>query len=585
MLDENEYRTIGKYEIVGPLGRGSMGMVYKGRDPEIGRLVAIKTLRKILPTNLQSADVTLERFRNEARSAGNLRHPNIITIFEVGRDGDTPFIVMDYVNGQGLDSVLEHEGRLSTARVLRILNQIAQGIDYAHSKHVIHKDIKPANIFLDASDNVFILDFGIATIAESFEEGIAAGGPALGTPGYMSPEQILSERLDHRADLFSLAIMAFECFAGQRPFPGKTFTEVIGNILNAKPLSLTQIAPGFPLALEAEFERALSKDKSQRFNSAQGMIEAFTQALGGPGSRAPGRNSAAIKSGGLRPNWEGEAASMTAELPSALGQSLKSGFSVPSAGDAARISNVGARPSSSLRAPDTMQQSSVLAEVRSSPIQTVTFILAALAVVLAGVLYSMIVRRNSGKTEPMITHLAGQLADAKPPDPDAEPAIEKVEFASSSQASISSIESPKVIVSDKELLGILLTAQSSEESLIRALREGALRQIPKFVDACIKPLQHDSYVVRIEAIKAVAAVGGANSTGALLPMLEDYDPLVRGHAAKALGNLGDRRALEALSERMVSEDLAEVKRAMRLAIDRINSGLIAPNAGQSDQLK
>jgi HEAT repeat protein len=140
-------------------------------------------------------------------------------------------------------------------------------------------------------------------------------------------------------------------------------------------------------------------------------------------------------------------------------------------------------------------------------------------------------------------------------------------------------------VSDNELLGILLTAQSSEESLIRALREGALRQIPKFVDACIKPLQHDSYVVRIEAIKAVAAVGGANSTGALLPMLEDYDPLVRGHAAKALGNLGDRRALEALSERMVSEDLAEVKRAMRLAIDRINSGLIAPNAGQSDQLK
>lgn len=585
MLDENEYRTIGKYEIVGPLGRGSMGMVYKGRDPEIGRLVAIKTLRKILPTNLQSADVTLERFRNEARSAGNLRHPNIITIFEVGRDGETPFIVMDYVDGQGLDSVLEREGRISTPRVLRILHQVAQGIDYAHSRNVVHKDIKPANIFLDAAENVFILDFGIATIAESFEEGIAAGGPALGTPGYMSPEQILSERLDHRTDLFSLAIMAFECFTGQRPFPGKTFTEVIGNILNAKPLSLTQIAPDFPLALEAEFEKALSKDKSQRFSSAHGMIEAFSNALGGmtTGGRGPGRNSAAIKSQSFRPNWEGEAASMTAELPPGVVQSLKGGVSAPSASDALRHRPARVSPSRALRSSEASQQPSVLDEARSSPIQTVTFILGALAVVLAAVLYLMITRRNPDKIQPLAAQQESKVVDANKLESVA--AVEEVKSGSSTEVPTTSSNPPVVGLSDKELLGVLLSAQSNEESLLQALKEGSSRNIPKFVDACIKPLQNDSYVVRIEAIKAVSSVGGASAVGILVPMLEDYDPLVRGHAAKALGNLGDRRALEALSERMVSEEIGEVKRAMRVAIDRINSVPSAPNTGQSNQLK
>ncbi|MBN8550801.1 MAG: DUF2789 family protein [Deltaproteobacteria bacterium] len=284
MMQEQEsgLRTIGKYQILGPLGRGSMGLVYKARDPEIGRIVAIKTLRKILSSDPSELEAAIRRFKFEARSAGNLRHPNIITIFEVNHDRDTPYIVMDYVEGESLDTVIEVGGKLAPAQMVQYLAQAAAGLDYAHSRGVVHRDIKPSNLLVDKSGNVFILDFGIASINESFPDADASSvvTPIMGTPGYMSPEQVLNEKLDHRTDLFSLAVVAFECLAGQRPFPGDNFTSVIGNILNSKPLSLSALVPELPLSLEAELERALSKKKEDRFDSAEHMIASFARAAG-----------------------------------------------------------------------------------------------------------------------------------------------------------------------------------------------------------------------------------------------------------------------------------------------------------------
>ncbi|MCB0311304.1 MAG: serine/threonine protein kinase, partial [Bdellovibrionales bacterium] len=148
MSENREIQTIGKYKILGTLGRGSMGIVYKGQDPEIGRLVAIKTLRKMFSSHFQDTSTSLERFRLEARSAGNLRHPNIITVFDINFEGEIPFIVMDYVEGEGLDQLISKNGRIEPRLVIRYLREVAQGLDYAHSNGVIHRDIKPSNIIV-----------------------------------------------------------------------------------------------------------------------------------------------------------------------------------------------------------------------------------------------------------------------------------------------------------------------------------------------------------------------------------------------------------------------------------------------------
>ena len=564
MLEESEVRTIGKYEILGPLGRGSMGLVYKGRDPEIGRLVAIKTLRKLLPTHMQSADMALERFRNEARSAGNLRHPHIITIFEVSRDGDTPYIVMDYVEGQSLEGVLEKEQTLSLDRTLHYLAQVAQGLDYAHEKGVIHKDIKPGNIFVDKSHNVFILDFGIATISESMTDGHLSTGPTLGTPGYMSPEQILSERIDARTDLFSLAIVAFECLTGQRPFPGATFTEVVGNILNAKPLSLTGLMPGLPLALEAEFERALSKEKTARHSTAREMIEAFAAAAGV--AEKPGK-------GFLRPQREDSDAAWTTPTSGAYSSAPRSDLLVTGG----QYSSGAGRGREALRTTggwplaenpgdmfehDNRLVVGLLSASKFSPIQAVTFLLGAVAVVMALVLFYQIFQPPAPPPVAVESGAPGSTEPAAAVSQNGALVAPEVESAPAGL--------PVDALTNKQLLGVLLSAATPEGLLLDALRESYARKVPQLVDTCVELLQHDSYVVRIEAIKTVALLGDRRIVPRLMQSLDDHDPLVRGQAAKALGTLGDRGALGYLSQRMVSEEVPEVKAAIRASIEKIN---------------
>ena len=267
--------NIGKYKILGLLGKGSMGVVYKGFDPEIEREVAIKMLRGVFTHG--GDENRLGGLRDEARSAGNLRHPNIITVFEVNVMGASPYIVMDYLHGIALDRLLRRDGALEPQRVVYYLAQAALGLDHAHSKGIVHCDVKPSNLLLEEeSETIFILDFGIAKFGTSVDE---LDGPVVGTPAYMSPEQIMNtEILDGRSDVFSLSIVAFELLTGVRPFPGSDLTTVMSNILQSQPLSLSECAPVY-VHCEMFFQRALAS-KEQRYSSCREMVSALAAVLG-----------------------------------------------------------------------------------------------------------------------------------------------------------------------------------------------------------------------------------------------------------------------------------------------------------------
>ena len=266
---------IGKYNIIGRLGVGSMGVVYKAIDPEIGRTVAIKTIK-----GLNDNPELLERFKIEARSAGNLKHPNIITLFEVNTEPPEPFMVMDYIDGVTLASVLEAVGHLDSKLTFYYADQIAKALDAVHKKSILHKDIKPANIMISNEHHIYILDFGVATVtnAMAFFEITREKDALMGTPGYMSPEQILNQDPDFRSDLFSFAIMLYEMLSGKRPFKGKDYKEVFETIVKDPPTSITEYG-NFPLSLDAVFMKALAKDKTQRYQTAKEFVQAAKEAL------------------------------------------------------------------------------------------------------------------------------------------------------------------------------------------------------------------------------------------------------------------------------------------------------------------
>jgi hypothetical protein len=274
---QEDLQYIGKYRVLGIIGRGAMGVVYKAKDPEIDRVVAIKMIKSEILSSMPNPQTALERFQAEARSAGNLRHPHLVTIFEVNKLGDSPYMVMDFIEGEGLDQIIKRDKKIKLLQTIHYMNDVAQALDYAHSRGVIHRDIKPSNLLVDKADAVYICDFGVAFMAKSENR---PGELVFGSPGYMSPEQILNEKLDPRADLFSFAVICFECLAGRRPFPGEDFTTVISNILSGNKASLSDFDPSFPKVLDQVFHRALSKNREDRYPSAHDLVQALRSALG-----------------------------------------------------------------------------------------------------------------------------------------------------------------------------------------------------------------------------------------------------------------------------------------------------------------
>lgn len=269
---------LGRYELLEELGRGAMGVVYKARDPRIDRLVALKVIASV--EGLESAQVQQrrERFQREARAAGRLAHPNIVTVHDVGEDQGRAFLVMELIEGQTLDRLLRARRPLPLDEVLTIGEQAAQALDYAHRHAIVHRDIKPANILLTRDGVVKVTDFGIARItgAEATQTG-----QTLGTPSYMSPEQVSGLKLDGRSDIFSLGAVLYELLSGEKAFPGETISTIVYRIVHEDPTPLRRLNPAFPAGLDVCLKKALAKDPARRYAQAVDLARDLRRAAEG----------------------------------------------------------------------------------------------------------------------------------------------------------------------------------------------------------------------------------------------------------------------------------------------------------------
>jgi len=254
---------LARFEIQGELGRGAMGVVYRAHDPALDRTVAIKTI--LLPLDAAERAAYEARFLQEARAAGKLGHPSIITIYDVGREGDLAYIAMEMLTGTDLRQRLA-QGRLSPHEAGAIAMQIADGLAFAHEHGVVHRDIKPANIMLLRGDRVKIMDFGIARLQASDIK--TQTGVLLGTPKYMSPEQVAGKMLDERSDIFSLGGVLYEMWTGRPPFAGADVSQLLHNIAQATPVAPSRLAALPPIA-DLIITRALAKDPAARYQKAQ----------------------------------------------------------------------------------------------------------------------------------------------------------------------------------------------------------------------------------------------------------------------------------------------------------------------------
>ncbi len=265
---------IGRYKIVRELGRGAMGVVYHAIDPNIGRPVAIKTIH-LGGGSAEEQTRMRERLFREARSAGILSHPGIVTIYDVEQQGELAYIAMEYVDGPTLDHVLSEQA-IPGSRMFGILGQTAAALDYAHQKGIVHRDIKPANIMIAAGDTAKITDFGIAKITAS--EQFTMTGSIVGTPHYMSPEQVQGQMVDGRSDQFSLGVIAYEMLTGEKPYTGEQLTTVVFKIVADEPSPPQRLNPTLSGAIETALRKALAKKPDARYRTCSEFVNALEKA-------------------------------------------------------------------------------------------------------------------------------------------------------------------------------------------------------------------------------------------------------------------------------------------------------------------
>ena len=265
-MPQVEKQQIGRYEILEEIGRGAMGVVFKGRDPLIGRAVAVKTITSGVA---ESADL-LERFYREAQAAGGLQHPNIVTIYELAESGGSPFIAMEYLEGESLEKIIGRKPALPLATKLGYVVQTCQALDYAHRRGVIHRDVKPANIVVTRDGIVKVVDFGIARLAATTK---TQTGTLLGTLAYMSPEQLRGQNADARCDIWAMGVVLYEMIAYQRPFNGENHAALLLSILQNEPPSIRQFVPECPVALERVVLKSLRKDDKERYQSMEALLK------------------------------------------------------------------------------------------------------------------------------------------------------------------------------------------------------------------------------------------------------------------------------------------------------------------------
>jgi len=275
-----DLKKLGRFQIIEEVGSGGMGVVYKGLDPKINRPVALKVIRTLLSSRkTDQQQQALERFYIEAQAAGQLSHQNIVTIYDVGEEstseGKIVYIAMEFLDGDGLDQYIATD-KFSFREKVRIVRQIAEGLDYAHKREIVHRDVKPANIIITEGNVPKLTDFGLARFPDS---SLTMSGTILGTPNYMAPEQVQGKKVDARSDFFALSVIFYEMLTTKKPFAGETITTVIYRVVNDDPIPPSRLNQGLPASIDSMIAKALSKSPSERFQSGKEYIKALDDLL------------------------------------------------------------------------------------------------------------------------------------------------------------------------------------------------------------------------------------------------------------------------------------------------------------------
>jgi serine/threonine-protein kinase len=277
-------QQIGRYQIVGELGRGAMGVVYRALDPAIGRTIAIKSIRLTEFSDAAERDRLRDRLFREAQSAGILSHPNIVTIYDILEENGLAYIFMEFVNGPALEKLLGPDHAPDKSSLFAVLRQTAAALDYAHKKGIVHRDIKPANLMIHDDGTAKITDFGVAKI---LSQQMTQTGMMMGTPSYMSPEQIQGTEITGKADQFSLAVIAFEMLTGEKPFVAEHLATLLYRISREDPLSAQRLNATLDPAVDAVLNRALAKNPAERFDNCTDFITALEHACSASSAWAP----------------------------------------------------------------------------------------------------------------------------------------------------------------------------------------------------------------------------------------------------------------------------------------------------------
>ena len=316
----SDIQTLGRYKVQGVLGQGAMGLVYDGHDPKLNRRVAIKTIltRKLSPDQAKMATV---RFQREVRAVARLNHGNIVQVYDFGSEGDLAFIVMEFVQGKELKDYLDGTDRFDLGRVYRVMGELLDALDFAHQAKIIHRDVKPANLMITASGQAKLADFGVARFTEpdAGEQAEATrAGTIVGTPSYMSPEQIQGQPLDGRTDIFSAGIILYQLLTWKKPFEGGTW-ELQKKIIEDDPVWPSTIME-LPPELDRVIAKALAKDPERRYQTAGKFAAALRRIAAGQPPEEPGE---AVVQPGTPPAASGAASSANAEMDKEFWEGVK----------------------------------------------------------------------------------------------------------------------------------------------------------------------------------------------------------------------------------------------------------------------
>src|SRR5690349_621130 len=287
-----ELKTLGRYTIERTIGQGAMGVVYEGIDPTLGRKVAVKTILKSQLEPETAKDYSA-RFVREAKAVARLNHPNIVQVYDFGEAGDIAYLVMEYIKGKELKSFFDANERFELREAVRIMGELCEALEFAHNTNIIHRDIKPANVMLDAQGRTKLTDFGVARVTDSDKTvERTQAGTLVGTPAYMSPEQITGVNVDKRSDVFSAGIILYQFLTGEKPFSGSGAWTIAKKILHEEPALASSLNNAVTPLFDAVVNKALAKNPEQRFQSARELGVALQRALEGKAEDDPDKTVA-----------------------------------------------------------------------------------------------------------------------------------------------------------------------------------------------------------------------------------------------------------------------------------------------------